>query len=218
MNTNYDLKQYIKNNCLIINSIHINRKDKYFMIYINLYSIVHNLKIYFKHSPFIFENNMDKDIEYLGMLTNIYSLDLSNCSFIKNVNILENVRILNLFCCYLIGNVSINNLKNVHNLNLDNCYKITNISMLHNVKTLSLYACKNIKDVGMLKLLINFNLSTIVHGVYLLKNLYLFEVSKYLKNSTIVYVAQIKKLNKYKKLNCVKPLMCCTVMVNITYS
>ena len=60
-------------------------------------------------------------------------------SKIKDVSMLGNVHVLNLFGCYNITDVSM--LGKVHTLDLSHCSKITDVSMLGNVHTLDLYWC-----------------------------------------------------------------------------
>ena len=108
----------ILNNLNILNSLVINTS-----IQIELY--LRNLKI--------------TDI---SALSNVHTLDLSDCNGITDVSALSNVHSLNLSDCNGITDVSA--LSNVHSLNLSGCNDITDISALSNVHTLNLSYCYGI--------------------------------------------------------------------------
>jgi len=141
--------------------------------------------------------NINYDVLNILSLKNIYNVDFSECSYVKDVRILLNIKIINcnLRKCYLIKDlyglsdtiVNLNlsdcsqlsvtstlyNLKNLVNLNLNGCYKIHDLSPLSNLKdlvSLDIGMCYKIKKISLLsnlKNLVNLNLS----GLHQIKDL-----------------------------------------------
>lgn len=87
--------------------------------------------------------------KHLYTVDGVHSLNLANNQQLVDVNMLPNVKILDLSGCHSIRDVS--KLKKVHRLILPRCYELRSLQGLEHVSTLNISSCHLIDDVSMLQ-------------------------------------------------------------------
>lgn len=126
-------------------------------------------------------------------------LDLHLCEQIQNLNVLENIYSIDLYCSWNIANAF--HFRNAHTLDLTNCFSISDVSMLGNVHHLVLSGCYRIRDVSALLKVHKLDLSRCprITDVSALGNTYYLDLS---------YCPNIGDVSALSKLHTLK-LRCC---------